>query len=108
MSRRTVVKREPRHEYEWAGVHPWVDPVGGEVVMFDSLHLDSCCPHESWWRVTDGDACHQFRATGPLEFTPRLEAYYDTQPATSGMTAAWIRFCETKRRVWRSTGVVPR
>ena len=76
-------------------MNEWVDPVSGVRVMFDSMHLDSCCPHESWWLLT-GDDTRKFRVEGPIEFAPRLEPFFWNQPATSAMTDAWARFCRER------------
>jgi hypothetical protein len=72
----------------------WIDEPTHVLVEFDSLHLDSCCPHESWWYLSDRFVGRRmFRVEGPLEFVPKLEAEYDNREATPAMVEAWKRFC---------------
>jgi hypothetical protein len=72
----------------------WIDEPTWVLVEFVELPLDSCCPHESWWRLTDWRAGkgRVFRAEGPLEFVPKLTPRY-AHPTTPAMVAAWERFC---------------
>jgi hypothetical protein len=65
------------------------------LVEFVELPLDSCCPHESWWQLTDPHAgkARVFRAEGPLEFVPKLTPRYAYVEPTPAMVEAWARFC---------------
>ena len=72
----------------------WIDEPTWVLVEFDSLHLNSCCPHESWWQLTDPEVDRRkFRVTGPLEEFPELEPYFPGLDVTPKMFEAWERFC---------------
>jgi hypothetical protein len=71
----------------------WIDEPTHVLVEFLELPLDSCCPQESWWELTDPYVGRRvFRATGPLEFVPKLTPRFAHKP-TPAMVEAWGRFC---------------